>query len=819
MFFRDKRTPSKIDTYPLLPLREVVVFPHSPNSLIVGRPRSLASVAAANMRPDREILLVAQKNGERVNPREEDIYEFGTISTIEQVLNLPDGNTKILVEGRRRARILRYLDNERHLEVEVEEFGPTEEASVEVQGLMRAVKTTFERYVKLNREVPPEMLLSVNALEEPDRLADMLIAPLKFKLPERQELLETIDVAKRLDRIYKALLTEIEFLQVEKKLKTRVKRERENNQREYWLNEQMKAIQKELGDKEGRGDLEELAQALAARDLPEHVQSRAEKELRKLSQMNGMSAEATVVRNYLDWIVALPWKEVGETDADLTQAAEVLDEDHFGLTKVKERIIEYLAVSTLVDQMRGPILCLVGPPGVGKTSLARSIARATERPFVKISLGGVRDEAEIRGHRRTYIGAMPGKLIHAMKRAQRVDSVLLLDEIDKMSADFRGDPAAALLEVLDPEQNREFSDHYLDLDYDLSQVTFICTANTLQGIPGPLRDRLEIIHLSGYTEHEKVGIARRYLLPRQMELNGITEANLTVSGKAILAAIRDYTKESGVRELERQMARICRKVARRVVSHGPETHVKVVTANLDKLLGVVQFELGQREDTDQVGLVKGLAVTSWGGELLNIEVATVPGKGKLILTGRLGDWLKESANAGFTYIRSRADALRLEPDFHETHDFHVHYPGSAGGADGPSAGITMATALVSALTGIPVRSDTAMTGEITLRGRVLPIGGLKEKILAAHRGGITRVLIPEQNRKDIEDIPARVLQEVEIIPVSHMDRVLKEALSGSGAVELFRSPSSDEGIAVDSGGGSSHGIIEGTGAESTLRTE
>jgi len=785
-------------SYPMLPLRDVVVFPHTPVSLIVGRPRSLAAVNKANQAPGREIFLAAQRKGERINPAWDDIYEFGTIATIEQVLNLPDGNTKILVEGRRRAKVAKRLDNPDFFEVVVEEFPGDAEVAVEVQALVRTVKTTFERYVKLNRAVPPEMLLSVNALEDPARLADTLVAPMQFKLHERQELLEQTEVGPRLERIYKALLTEIEFLQVEKKLKTRVKRERESTQREYWLNEQMKAIQKELGDKEGRGDIEELAQALAAKELPEHVQMRAEKELRKLTQMNTMSAEATVVRNYLDWVLALPWTEKAELEPTLADAAEVLDADHFGLRKVKERILEYLAVSTLVDVMRGPILCLVGPPGVGKTSLARSIARATGRPFVKIALGGVRDEAEIRGHRRTYIGAMPGKLIHAMKRAKRIDALVLLDEVDKMSADFRGDPASALLEVLDHEQNHEFQDHYLDMDYDLSHVTFICTANTLQGIPVPLQDRLEIIHLSGYTEREKVAIARRYLLPRQMELNGITEANVALSGQALLTTIQKYTKESGVRELERQMARICRKIARRVVRKGSETHVKVVTANLDKLLGVPRYQIGQRENADQVGMVKGLAVSPWGGELLNIECATVPGKGKLSLTGRLGDWLKESGNAAFTYIRSRAEALRLDPEFHENVDFHIHYPGNALKTDGPSAGIAMATSLVSALTGIPVRADTAMTGEITLRGRVLPIGGLKEKVLAAHRGGITRVLIPEENRKDLEEIPSKVLQAVEIIAVSHMDRVLKEALTGAEAAEIFGSHGTEAEITVDS---------------------
>ncbi|MBA2321967.1 MAG: endopeptidase La, partial [Deltaproteobacteria bacterium] len=733
-----------------------------------------------------------------VNPELEDIYLFGTVAVIEQVLNLPDGNTKILVEGRRRARVLHHVENPEWFEVAIQDYAPGGEVGPELAALIRTVKATFERYVKLNRAVPPEMLVTVNALEDPDRLADTLVAPLQFRMAERQELLELVDPAARLERIYKALLAEIEFLQVEKKLKSRVKRERESTQREAWLSEQMKAIQKEFGDKEGRSDLEELAQAIAAKDLPDHAQERAEKELRKLSQMNLMSAEATVVRNYLDWIVALPWRERGETQADLKTAEDVLDQDHFGLRPVKERILEYLAVATLVNPMRGPILCLVGPPGVGKTSLARSIARATDRPFVKIALGGIRDEAEIRGHRRTYIGAMPGKVLHAMKRAGRVDPVILLDEVDKMSADFRGDPAAALLEVLDPEQNSSFSDHYVDLDYNLSQVTFVCTANSLQGIPLPLQDRLEILEISGYTEQEKLGIARKYLLPRQLELHGIGERHLAMSNEALLLTARLYTKESGVRELERQIARICRKVARRVVQTGTTTRVKVVTGNVHQLLGTPRFSHGQRDAEDQLGQVKGLAVSPWGGELLNIEAAAVPGKGQLILTGRLGDWLKESATAGFTYLRSRADALHLDSDFHENCDFHIHYPGNPLKTDGPSAGIAMATAMVSALTGIPVRADTAMTGEITLRGRVLPIGGLKEKILAAHRAGITRVLVPEENLKDLHDVPARVRDAIEVIAVSHMDRVLVEALVGGDKSKIFAPRRNQTEIAVDS---------------------
>jgi ATP-dependent Lon protease len=799
MFFREPREPDTSTRYPLLPLREVVVFPGTPMSLIVGRPRSVAAVRAAHEGLDR-IVLVAQRDGQCVEPEADDLHPVGTLASIVQILHLPDGNTKLVVEGLRRARIREHHFVGSHFEVDVELDYPPDTYTSDITALMRSIKASFERFVKLNRSVPPEMLLSINAIESPDRLADSLVTPLKFKLEERQAFLEQDNLQERLEQVYKALLAEIEFLQVEKKLKTRIKRERDSSQREQWLHDQMRNIQKELGDKGDKSELEELAERLANKDLPADIRDRAEKELRRLSQMNMMNAEANVVRNYLDWIVNLPWQERSPESPSLKEAIDILNEDHFGLQKIKERIIEYLAVATLVDQMRGPILCLVGPPGVGKTSLARSIARATGRPFVRISLGGVRDEAEIRGHRRTYIGAMPGKVIQALKRAETIDAVVLLDEVDKMSNDFRGDPASALLEVLDPEQNSAFNDHFLELDYDLSKVTFVCTANTLQGIPGPMRDRLEVITLSGYTEQEKLAIARKYLVSKQMELNGIDETNLKISNAALLKLIQLYTKESGVRELERQLATVCRKVARRVVRFGRETSIKVVSSNLKKLLGPEKYDVGTREAEDAIGLVKGLAVSPWGGELLNIEVATVPGKGQLILTGRLGDWLKESATAGFTYVRARSEALHLDPDFNETQDFHVHYPGNALQTDGPSAGIAMATALVSALTGIPVRSDTAMTGEISLRGRVLPIGGLKEKVLAAHRGGITRVIIPDKNTKDIEDIPAKVLETVEIIAVSHMDRVLREALSHPESKEIFATYGHDPDFKIQSGG-------------------
>lgn len=799
MFFRDRRGDDEgRPGIPMLPLKEVVVLPHVHDSLLVGRPRSVAAVQEATRR-NREIFLVTQRSSDREEPTPDDIYEYGTIARIEQTLHLPDGNLKVVVTGRRRARIASYLQRDPFYEVAVETFEP-QELTREVQHLVRTVKTTFETYQKHNREVPAEMVLTINAMEDADHLADMLIHNLRsLKVAERQELLETVDVGKRLERVYKALLTEIEFLQVERKLKHRIKKEAEHSERENVLHQQMKDIQRELGDQNGRGEIEELARAVAEKNLPAHARDRAEKELRKLAQMNGMSAEATVLRNYLDTILELPWTETSAKAPDLERAAAVLDEDHYGLHKIKERILEYLAVEALVDRMRGPILCMVGPPGVGKTSLARSIARATNRPFVRISLGGVRDEAEIRGHRRTYIGAMPGKLLQAMKRAGSVDPVLLLDEVDKMSSDFRGDPAAALLEVLDPEQNENFGDHYLDLDYDLSRVTFICTANTLQGIPLPLLDRLELIRLTGYTDREKLQIARRYLVPKQRELNGLQPEDLAISDKALLSLVHGYTLEAGVRDLERKVAKICRKVARRVVSKGREPGVKVTTANLGKIMGPHQHEVDRHTEEEAVGLIKGLAVNQVGGSVLDIEVAAVPGKGKFSITGRPGEVMKESSSAVFTYVRSRTEALGLEADFHETNDFHIHYPGLPSGVEGPSAGIAMATAMVSALTGIPARLDTAMTGELSLRGRVLKIGGLKEKLLAAHRAGISRVLIPAKNKKDLEDLPKYVLEALEVIPVEHMDRVLKEALAAQPAAQLFRSFGVTEATSPDEG--------------------
>jgi len=778
VFFKDRKGEAADSerVLPLLPLRDLVVFPHMVVPLIVGRPRSRAALSEA-FKGDKEIFLTAQKEGRTTEPTEGDIYRVGTVATVIQMLRLPDDNLKVLVEGRSRARMVRYIDDGELTRAAITSFGDGEEEGLETEALMRSVRGAFEQYVKLNKGIPPEMLLTVAAIEDPSRLADTLVAHLSFKLEDRQILLETEEPAERLDRILQFVQGEIEILQVERKIKTRVKKQMEKSQKEYYLNEQMQAIQKELGEKdEFRAEMAELERRVASLELTVEAREKVTRELRKLRMMSPMSAEANVVRNYIDWVLSIPWQEFTEDRLNIEFAAKVLDEDHYGLRKVKERILEHLAVASLVERMKGPILCLVGPPGVGKTSLARSIARSTNRKFVRQALGGVRDEAEIRGHRRTYIGALPGKIVQSMKKAGSSNPVFLLDEIDKMSTDFRGDPSAALLEVLDPEQNEAFIDHYLDLDYDLSKVMFICTANTLQGIPAPLQDRLEIIRLPGYTEREKLSIARRYLIPKQVEGHGLTEDQLLITRQAVERMVREYTREAGVRNLEREIAKVCRKVAKRVVWKGPDTRIRVTSDNVQKLLGVPHFTQREMEDLDQVGLVKGLAVTPWGGEFLDIEVSVVPGKGKLILTGRLGDWLKESATAGFSYIRSRAGSLGLEPNFTEEWDFHVHYPGNSLKTDGPSAGIAMATALASALTGVPVRRDIAMTGEISLRGRVLPIGGLKEKTLAAHRGGLKTVLVPRPNEKDIVEIPGQILEQIEIVLVDHMDQVLEHAL-------------------------------------------
>jgi ATP-dependent Lon protease len=793
---------------PLLPLRDIIVFPHMVVPLFVGREKSIAALEEA-MASDKELLLVAQKKAKTNDPKDEDIFGVGTIGQIIQLLRLPDGTVKVLVEGRRRASIQKYIQSSPYFLCEVREIGEPAEDNVEIEALMRQVQQCFESYVKLNKRIPPEMLVSVQTIDEPSRLADTIVAHLSLKLHDKQTILETPSPAKRLEKLYELMQAEIEILQVEKKIRTRVKKQMEKSQKEYYLNEQMQAIQKELGDRdEFKNELHELEQRIKSKKMSKEARERVAKEFKKLKMMSPMSAEATVVRNYIDWILSLPWEEKTKEKRDLVEAEKILDQDHYGLEKVKERVLEYLAVQAMVGKLKGPILCLVGPPGVGKTSLARSIARATGRNFVRQSLGGVRDEAEIRGHRRTYIGALPGKVIQSLKKAGSNNPVFLLDEIDKMSQDFRGDPASALLEVLDPEQNEAFNDHYVDLDYDLSDVMFVTTANTQHQIPLPLQDRLEIINLPGYTEWEKLAIARQYLIPKQSAANGIEPVDVEWTDAGIRHIVHRYTKEAGVRNLEREISKICRKIAKdflkakaradaaargESVEDGGEGEAKVIDAKVElrdgrrvyvvdaeaatRYLGVERFRKQQREDADEIGLANGLAVTMHGGDLLATEVMVVPGKGKLILTGSLGDVMQESAQAAMSYIRSRSESLKLERNFQNKVDIHVHFPEGAIPKDGPSAGITMASAIASALLRMPVRQDIAMTGEITLRGRVLPIGGLKEKILAAHRADIFEVIIPEENRKDLKDIPDLVMKDMKVHPVSHMDEVLRLAIA------------------------------------------
>jgi ATP-dependent Lon protease len=773
-----KKDGKKPRSVPLLPLRDIIVFPHMVVPLFVGRQKSIAALEEA-MAHDKTVLLCAQKKAKTNEPAAEDIFSVGTMGAIIQLLRLPDGTVKVLVEGKQRARVRRFLDSERFLLVEADDIEETSERTVELEALMRSVQSTFEAYVKLNKRIPPEMLTSVASIDDPARLADTIVAHLSLKLQDKQSILETESPSKRLEKLYELMQGEIEILQVEKKIRTRVKKQMEKTQKEYYLNEQMQAIQKELGERdEFKNEIQELEEKIKNKKMSKEATLKAKKELKKLKMMSPMSAEATVVRNYIDWILSLPWYEYTEDKLEIPEAERILDEDHYGLKKPKERIVEYLAVQKLVEKIRGPILCFVGPPGVGKTSLAKSIARSMSRRFVRISLGGVRDEAEIRGHRRTYIGALPGKIIQSLKKAGSGNPVFLLDEVDKMSTDFRGDPSAALLEVLDPEQNFSFNDHYLDLDYDLSKVMFICTANTMGGIPLPLQDRMEVIRIAGYTDLEKASIAERYLIPKQREMNGLQNVPVAFKRSAIKALIHRYTKESGVRSLEREIGSICRKIAKDVLKGGQaDGKSYVVTERMvQKLLGPPKFRYGTAEALDQVGLTTGLAWTELGGELLTVEVQVMPGKGKLTITGKLGEVMQESAQAAMSYVRSRADVLGLDKRFLENLDIHVHVPEGAIPKDGPSAGITMATTLVSALCRIPVRKDVAMTGEITLRGRVLPIGGLKEKVLAAHRGGIKRVLIPKENAKDVREIPKKVREKLEIILVDHADDVLRHAL-------------------------------------------
>jgi ATP-dependent Lon protease len=761
---------------PLLPLRELVVFPQQVVPLFVGREKSVRAIEESQ-REGKYIFLAAQKDARTSNPGPKDIYTTGTLGEVVQLIRLADGPIKVLVEGKCRARIKKFVREDDFMLVDVEEILPNLEVSTELKALMRSVGMTFENYVKLGKKVNPEMIMQVNAIEDPSRLADAIVVQLNIKLEDKQEILETIEPQERLEKILGHMKSEIEILQVEKRIRSRVKKQMEKTQKEYYLNEQMRAIQKELGEKDDfRNEIQELEDKFKAKDMPEDAREKTEKEIRKLKMMSPMSAEATVVRNYVDWMLALPWNECSKEGIEIDNAREVLEEDHYGLEKVKERILEYLAVQKLVGKMRGPILCLVGPPGVGKTSLGKSIAKATGREFVRVALGGVRDEAEIRGHRRTYIGALPGKIIQSLKKAGTSNPVFLLDEVDKMSTDFRGDPSSALLEVLDPEQNDTFNDHYLDCDYDLSKVMFITTANSLHTIPGPLMDRMEIIRLSGYTELEKIAICKKYLIEKQIQENGLKLENVKVDEGVYSDIINRYTREAGVRNLERCVATLCRKAAIEVVEKGQDTLVHITTDNLPKFLGQPKFRFGKSEDLDQVGLATGLAWTDKGGELLVIETTILPGRGRLQITGKLGDVMQESARAALSYVRSRAAVFGLPRYFYDKVDIHVHVPEGAIPKDGPSAGITMATSIVSALTGIPIDKHIAMTGEITLRGNVLPIGGLKEKALAAHRGGIKRVLFPKENENDIEEIPTTVRNELELIPVAHVDEVLFEAL-------------------------------------------
>src|SRR5215211_585284 len=764
---------------PLLPLRDVVVFPHMVIPLFVGRPKSIKALEAA-MESGKSIVLVAQKSAAKDDPAPEDLYDIGSIANILQMLKLPDGTVKVLVEGSQRARIEDVQDVKTHFTVSITPLPPDTSTDHETEAMRRTMVQQFDQYVKLNKKIPPEILTSLAGIDDAGRLADTIAAHLPLKLEQKQIILEIFNVAKRHEHLLGQLEGELDILQVEKRIRGRVKRQMEKSQREYYLNEQVKAIQKELGEGEEGADLEEMEKKIRRAHMPKEARKKAESELKKLKLMSPMSAEATVVRNYIETLVNLPWKKKSKISKDIKGAQDILDKDHYGLEKVKERIVEYLAVQTRVDKMKAPILCLVGAPGVGKTSLGQSIARATNRKFVRMSLGGVRDEAEIRGHRRTYIGSMPGKILQNMSKVQVKNPLFLLDEVDKMGSDWRGDPSSALLEVLDPEQNHTFVDHYVEVEYDLSDVMFVATANTLN-IPAPLLDRMEVIRLSGYTEDEKMNIAVRYLLPKQVTATGLQEAELSVSEAAVRDIVRYYTREAGVRALERELSKICRKAVKQLLTEkkaGDEKvhRITVTPKNLDKFLGVRRYTFGMAEKQNQVGQVTGLAWTEVGGELLTIEAVTMSGKGKTITTGKLGDVMQESIQAALSVVRTRSRKLGVKEDFYQKNDIHVHLPEGATPKDGPSAGIGIATAMVSVLSGIPVRADVAMTGEITLRGEVLQIGGLKEKLLAAHRGGIKTVLIPEENVKDLVDIPDNIKNKLEIVPVKWIDKVLEIAL-------------------------------------------
>ncbi|RZO35464.1 MAG: endopeptidase La [Rhodospirillaceae bacterium] len=766
---------AKIATFPVLPLRDIVVFPHMIVPLFVGREKSVKALDDI-MQDDKQILLVAQKDAGQDDPAVDDIYDVGTIGTVLQLLKLPDGTVKVLVEGSQRAKILRYAENEEFFQAEAELIEDGADADKDVEALSRSVISQFEQYIKLNKKIPPEVLVSLNQIEEPSKLSDTIASHLALKISEKQELLELLSPSERLERACAFMESEIGVLQVEKRIRNRVKRQMEKTQREYYLNEQLKAIQKELGETEdGRDEAGELEELIEKTKLSKEAKEKATQELKKLKSMSPMSAEATVVRNYLDWLLSIPWGKRSRVKKDITAAEQILNQDHYGLEKVKERILEYLAVQIRVRKIKGPILCLVGPPGVGKTSLGKSIAKATGRNFVRMSLGGVRDEAEVRGHRRTYIGSMPGKVIQGMKKAKTSNPLFLLDEIDKLGSDWRGDPSSALLEVLDPEQNNTFADHYLEVDYDLSDVMFVTTANTLR-MPQPLLDRMEIIQLSGYTEDEKVQIAKRHLISKQLKSHGLKKTEWSISDDALRDLVRLYTREAGVRNLERELANLARKAVKELATKNKKS-IRITRRNLDKFAGVPRFRFGEMESEDLVGVTTGLAWTEVGGELLSIEALLMPGKGNVSHTGKLGDVMQESVQAARSYVRSRLAVFGVSSKFFDKRDIHVHVPEGATPKDGPSAGVAMCTSIVSALTGIPVRRDVAMTGEITLRGRVLPIGGLKEKLLAAHRGGITTVLIPRDNEKDLVDIPDNVKKGLKILSVGTVDEVLSEALS------------------------------------------
>ena len=767
--------------------------------LFVGRNKSVSALSSA-MNKDKRIFLATQKNAGVDNPSQKDICDVGVVGSVLQLLRLPDGTVKALIEGKQRARVSRYVENPEFFEVELTILSDIPGNIVEVEALMRAVIDDFTEYANINKSISKELLAKVSAISDPSKLADTVASHFSFKLENKQSLLESIDLTKRLASLVKLIKLEIEVFQMDQRIKGRVKEQMEKTQKNYYLNEQMRAIKKEMGaEDEASDELKDLEKKIKRKRMSKEASAKVRQEFKKLKLMTPMSAEATVVRNYIDWIISLPWFTNSRVRHDLIEAEQILDEDHYGLEKPKERILEYLAVQTLVKKLRGPILCLVGPPGVGKTSLAKSVARATGRKFVRLSLGGVRDEAEIRGHRRTYIGAMPGKIIQSLKKVGVNNPVFCLDEVDKMSMDFRGDPSSALLEVLDPEQNYNFNDHYLDLDYDLSDILFITTANTLPDIPLPLQDRMEIIRLPGYTELEKYNIAKDHLIPKQVAANGLKDEDISFSKAAVSTIIQRYTREAGVRNLEREISSVCRKTARKVVTDKEEKKKHVISSNIvTTLLGPPRFKISQIEETDQVGLVTGLAWTQVGGELLSVETLTMPGKGKVNITGKLGDVMQESAQAAVSFVRSRAESLCIDKNFYKELDLHIHIPEGAIPKDGPSAGITMCTSLVSALTRRPVRRDVAMTGEITLRGRVLPIGGLKEKMLAAHRGGIRKVIIPKENEKDLKDIPKLVTRQMKVVPVEHMDEVLGHALVLGQGERLFANI--DMPVGVENGG-------------------